>query len=212
MREPITKANILREALRLADSGGVASLSMRKIAAVLGVKAMSLYNHVSNKEEILDGLVELVVSEIELPRLDDPWKPAMRRRADSAHAMLLSHPWAVLALLNRRTAGPKMLTYVDATLGCLRQAGFSPILADRIWNTMDNHIYGYTLREVNFPFQAPEYAETSREFLARIPAERYPHFTELAALIMEGGYSGVHDFHFGLNLILDGVEAYRNAV
>ncbi len=209
MREPITKAHILQEALRLADSGGIASLSMRKIASVLGVKAMSLYNHVSNKEEILDGLVELVVTEIELPRLEDPWKRAMKRRAESAHSVLLRHPWAILALLNRRTAGPAMLTYVNATLGCLRQAGFSAILADRIWNTMDNHIYGYTLREVNFPFQAPEYADTSRDFLAQIPTEKYPHFTELATLIMDGGYSGVHDFHFGLDLILNGVEEYR---
>lgn len=208
-REPLTKERILTAAFRRADEGGVESLSMRRLAAELGVQAMSLYNHVNNKDEILDGLVELVVREIEVPRLDDPWKQAMRSRANSAHKTLLRHPWAILTLMTRTNAGPAMLRYVNATLGCLRKAGFSYAIADRAWNVMDNHIYGYTLQEVHFPFETPQYAEAARDFLPRIQTKDYPYFTELATLIAERRYSGVHDFDFGLSLILDGLETYR---
>lgn len=204
----LTKKRILRQALRLADAGGVEQLSMRRLAKELGVQAMSLYNHIANKDEILDGLIELVVAEIAVPNLDDPWKVAMRSRASSAHETLLRHPWAILTLMTRANAGPSMLRYVNATLGCLRRAGFSSVVADRAWNAMDNHIYGYTLQEVNFPFEAPEYAEAARAFLERIPAEQYPYFTELATLIRDGRYTGVHDFAFGLDMILDGIDRY----
>lgn len=210
IRKPaLTKELILTAALRLADAGGVERLSMRHLAAELGVQAMSLYNHFKNKRQILDGLVELVVAEIELPSRDDPWKTAMKERARSAHAMLLRHPWAVLTMMTRATAGPAMLRYVDATLGCLRNAGFSSVVADRAWNVIDNHIYGYTLREVSFPFDAHGYAETARSFLKGIPTEDYPHFSELATLVKEGRYSGLHDFDFGLDLILEGLDRYR---
>lgn len=205
----LNRAGILDAALRLADQNGVEALSMRSLAADLGVKAMSLYNHVANKEDIFDGLVERVIGEIDVPDLNDDWRFAMRRRAESAHRTLLRHPWAILILLTRSNAGPVMLRYVDATLGCLRKAGFSYEIADHAWNAMDNHIYGYTLQEVNFPFKESAYADTAREFLPLIPQEEYPYFTELATLIMERRYSGVHDLDFGLNLILDGLEKYR---
>jgi AcrR family transcriptional regulator len=183
---------------------------MRKLGEALGVKAMSLYNHVANKDDILDGIVDMVVGEIEVPNLRDDWKVAMRRRANSAHQVLLRHPWATLALVSRANAGPAMLRYVNATLGCLREAGFSFENADRAWNAMDNHIYGYTLQELHFPFEAPEYAEVATSFLSRIPVHEYPHFNQLAQLVIEGRYTGVHDFDFGLELILDGLERYRD--
>jgi AcrR family transcriptional regulator len=207
-RHPLTHERILRVALELADSGGLESLSMRKIATTLGVRAMSLYNHVASKDEIIDGLVELVVSEIERPSLDDDWKTAMTRRGHSAHAVLLRHPWAIMALMTRANAGPEMLAYVDATIGCLRNAGFSYELADSAWNAMDNHIYGFTLQEVNFPFDPAEYADTAREFLPGVAAEQYPYFSALATMVMERQYSGVHEFEFGMNLILDGLQRY----
>jgi AcrR family transcriptional regulator len=209
-RAPLSKDRVLTAALHLADRSGIHSLSMRKIAAELDVQAMSLYNHVANKEEILDGLVEMVVAEIEIPRLDDDWKVAMRRRGRSAHDVLFRHPWAISILITRTSAGPKILRYIDATIGCLRKAGFSYEIADHAWNAMDNHIYGFTLQEVNFPFEEAEYPDTAREFLPRINSEDYPYFTELATLVMERRYSGVHDFEFGLKLILDGLEAYRD--
>jgi hypothetical protein len=102
-----------------------------------------------------------------------------------------------------------MLRYVNATLGCLREAGFSYEIAARAWNAVDNHIYGYTLQELNFPFAEPEYADAAREFISRISIDEYPYFRQLTELIIDRRYDGVHDFNFGLELILDGLERYR---
>lgn len=207
---PLSKERIFDAALRLVDSGGVESLSMRRLGAELGVQAMSLYNHVTNKDAILYGLIDHVVGEIELPRLGDPWKIAMRNRANSAHAMLLRHPWAITTMMTRSNSGPAMVRYVNATLGCLRMAGFSHVVAGRAWNAMDNHIYGYTLQEARISFDAPEYAQAARSFLSRIAVEEYPYVTELATLVGEGRDSGFHDFTFGLEVILDGLDRYRS--
>ena len=208
-RGHLNRDRILDTALRLADLNGIEALSMRSLAGELGVKAMSLYNHVANKESILDGLVERVVEEIEVPDTNREWKVAMQDRAKSAHQALRRHPWAILILLTRSSAGPVMLRYINATLGCLRNAGFSYEIADHIWNAMDNHIYGFTLQEVNFPFESSTYADVAQEFLPGISREEYPYFTELTTLIMERRYSGVHELDFGLDLILDALEKYR---
>ena len=205
---PLSRARILSAALRRADKGGVESLSMRKLAEALGVRAMSLYNHVANKDEILDGIVDLVIGEIELPDIHAHWKEAMRRRAASAHDVLLRHPWSTVALVSRVNAGPAMLRYVDATIGCLREAGFSYEIADHAWNAMDSHIYGYTLQELHFAFKPPQYSKAARDYLALIPVQDYPYFSELARLVIEKRHSGVHDLAFGLELILDGLEKH----
>lgn len=207
-RLPLSKARILDVALRIADEGGVESLSMRNIASHLGVKAMSLYNHVEGKEEILDGIVERVVGEIDIPSPEDHWRTAMRKRALSAHDVLRRHPWATLTLLSRANAGPAMLRYVEATLACLRAAGFSNEMADHVWNAMDSYIYGFTLQMLKFPFEAEEFADTAKEYMARIPTAEYPHFAALAATIVDGSYTGLHTLEFGLKLILDGLERY----
>jgi AcrR family transcriptional regulator len=207
---PLSRTLILETALRITDRDGVESLSMRKLAKELGVKAMSLYNHVANKDDILDSIVDMVVGEIEIPNLHENWKTAMRRRANSAHEVLLRHPWSTIPLVSRVNAGPAMLRYVNATIGCLREAGFSLEIADRAWNAMDSHIYGFTLQELNFPLEEPEYSQAARDFLPQIPVHQYPYFYKLAQLVAEGGYTGVHDFEFGLELILDGLEGYRN--
>lgn len=207
-RPPLTKEGILDAALILVDQNGIESLSMRKLGEVLGVRAMSLYNHVAKKEEIISGLLERIVGEFDLPKLAEPWKHAMRRRGRSAYEVLKNHPWAIQELMTRADAGPNMLRYIDATLGCLVEAGFSYETADHVWHAMDNHIYGYSLQEMNFPFQENEYADAAREFLPQIAANSYPFFTRLTTLVMEREYSGVHDFNFGLDLILDGLERY----
>ncbi|MBW4621492.1 MAG: TetR/AcrR family transcriptional regulator C-terminal domain-containing protein [Cyanosarcina radialis HA8281-LM2] len=206
---PLSRERVLRAALRLADEGGIESLSMRKLAEDLGVKAMSLYNHVVNKDDLLDGIVEMVVSEIEVPDLSIDWKTAMRRRAISAHDVLLHHPWATMALMSRVNVGPAMLRYVDATLGCLREAGFSFEMADWAWNAIDSHIYGFTLQELNFPFEATEYSEAAKTGLSLIPADKYPYLNQLTHQVMEGRYDGLHDFEFGLELILNGLDRWR---
>jgi AcrR family transcriptional regulator len=203
---PLSRERILQVALQKADAEGIEALSMRKLAQELGVKAMSLYNHVANKDDMVDGMVDLVVGEIELPRLDMDWKTAMRQRAISAHTVLLRHPWATLALMSRVNVGPDMLRYVDATLACLVEAGFSYPMADYAWNALDSHIYGFTLQALNFPFEAEEYAAAAKDYVAMIPPEKYPYLNQLTHQVIEGRHDGLHDFEFGLNLLLDGLE------
>jgi AcrR family transcriptional regulator len=206
---PLSRERVLRAAIRLADKEGIESLSMRKLAQALGVQAMSLYNHVANKDDLLDGIVDRVVSEIEVPSLEADWKTAMRRRATSAHAVLLRHPWATMPLVSRVNVGPAMLRYVDATLGCLVKAGFAFEMADHAWNAIDSHIYGFTLQELNFPFETAEYSEAATQGLSLIPADKYPYLNRLTHLVMEGRYNGIHDFEFGLELILNGLDRFR---
>ncbi len=206
---PLSRELVLRTALRLADQGGIEALSMRKLAQELGVQAMSLYNHVENKDDIIDGIVDLVVSEIEVPDLGVDWKAAMRRRSISAHTVLLRHPWSTMPLVSRVNVGVAMLRYVDATLGCLREAGFSFRMADYAWNAIDSHIYGFTLQELNFPFEKADYGKAAQQGLALIPADKYPYLNQLTHQVIDGEYDGIHDFEFGLELILNGLESLR---
>ncbi len=182
---------------------------MRKLAQELGVQAMSLYNHVANKDDIIDGMVDLVVSEIELPDLNLDWKTAMRRQAMSAHEVLVRHPWATLPLVSRLNTGPAMFRYFNATLACLCEAGFSLEMADRASNAIDSHVYGFTLQELNFPFETEEYADAAAWGMTLIPAEQYPYLNRLTREVMEKRYSGIHAFEFGLDLLLDGLDRLR---
>jgi AcrR family transcriptional regulator len=205
-REPLSTQRVLRAALTLADTIGTEGLTMRRLGQELGVEAMSLYKHVPNKEAILDGIVDLVIGEVAIPSTRDHWKTAMRQRAISTHEMLMRHPWACKLIMSRVNIGPAMIRYVDSTLGVLRRAGFSVELADHAWNAMDSHIYGYTLQELNHPFEPEQYPEAAATYLPQLPSGRYPHLVELAVHVMEGNYDGVPDFTFGLDLILDGLE------
>jgi AcrR family transcriptional regulator len=203
---PLSRERILRAAIDLADKDGLESLSMRKLAQEMGVKAMSLYNYVTNKDDILDGMVDIVVGEIESPKIDGDWRDAMRRRAISAHEILLHHPWAAMVLMSRINVGSSMLQYIDMTLGCLCEAGFSFEMADHVRNVIDSHIYGFTLQELNFPINESDYSEMAAEGLSIIPADKYPYLNKLTHHVIEGSYDGIHDFAFGLELILNGLE------
>ena len=205
-RTPLSRERIIQEALRLADENGLESVSMRKLAQALGVKAMSLYNHVANRDDLIDDMVDSVVSEIEVPKLGAVWKKVMRWRAISAYEVLLRHPWATMPLVSRVNVGPAMLQYTDSTLGCLRAAGFSYEMADHVQNALDSHIYGFTLQELNYPFEATDYSAIAAEYLPQIPADRYPHINNLAQQVINCDYDGLHDFEFGLDIILDGLE------
>lgn len=205
-REPLSRDRVLRAAVELADAHGLDALSMRRLGEELGVEAMSLYNHVRNKDEILDGIVDLVAGEIALPDARDGWKEAMRRRAISAHEVLMRHPWATMLLLSRVNVGPAMLRYIDATIGCLRAAGFSYVTADYAWNAIDSHVYGFTLQKHNFPFKPEEFASMAKTFLPQIPADRFPHLRGMTEEIIAGRHDGVNDLEFGLDLLLDGLE------
>jgi AcrR family transcriptional regulator len=205
-RTPLSRERVLQAAITLADESGIEALSMRRLGEELGVEAMSLYKHAANKDDILDGIVDLVASEIELPAMGGDWKAAMRRRATSAHEVLLRHPWATMLIVSRANVGPAMLRYVDATIGCLREAGFSYSMADHAWNAIDNHVYGFTLQKLNFPLKPEEYAQAAKAFLPQIPPDRYPYLNGLSQEVIAGRHNGLHDFQFGLELILDGLE------
>jgi AcrR family transcriptional regulator len=208
-RLPLSRERVMDMALQMVDEGGLDVLSMRNLAQALKVEAMSLYNHVQNKEHILDGLIELVVGEIEAPQPCVDWRVAMRRRALSAHAVLMRHPWATMLFVSRVNVGPNMLRYVDATIGCLHSAGFSYPMADHAWTSIDAYIYGFTLQKLNFPLDPTEYASSASQFLPMIPAEQFPHLNGMAQEVIAGRHDGLHQIDFGLAFILDGIERLR---
>jgi AcrR family transcriptional regulator len=204
-RPGLSAARIIEAAVTIADAEGLEAVSMRRVASELGAKAMSLYNHLAGRDAIVDGMVDAVIAEVYVPDVHGEWRSEMRRRARSAHKMLVRHSWAALAILPRINVGPAMLRYIDATLGCLMEAGLSPAAADHAWNAMDNHIYGFTLQELTFPVDAPDYAAVAGDYIDHIPAETYPYMSLLSRMVAEGSHSGVNDFEFGLDLILDGL-------
>jgi AcrR family transcriptional regulator len=208
-RAPLSPDRVLRAALRMADQGGLESLSMRNLAAALKVEAMSLYKHVKSKEDILSGLVELVVGEIDVPAPGGDWRVAMRRRAICAHTVLIRHPWATMLFVSRANVGPNMLRYVDATIGCLREGGFSYPLADHAWNALDAYIYGFTLAKLNFPFEPSEYAAAAKQFIHMIPAAQFPHLHGMSQEVIAGRHDGLNQIELGLDLLLDGLERMR---
>jgi AcrR family transcriptional regulator len=203
-RAPLSRERVLRAAIGLADRSGIESLTMRRLGQELGVEAMSLYNHVSNKDDILDGIVDLVLGDVEVPPTGTGWRTAMRQRAISAHAILLAHPWAALLIMSRFNIGPGMTRYLDATLGRLREGGFSIEGALDAWNTLDSHLYGFTLQKLNLPFNVSETQQVSADVLGQLPADEYPHVVEVITEIMQSGRE--ESFEFGLDLILDGLE------
>jgi AcrR family transcriptional regulator len=206
-RPPLTRQRVLDTAVALADRDGVGSLSMRKLAQELGVEAMSLYHHVAGKDAILDGLIDIAFSEIELPGRTD-WKDAMRQRAISAREVLRRHPWATSLMESRPTPGPANLRHHDAVLGILRNAGFSIELAAHAYSLLDAYIYGFALQENSLPFGTPEEtAEVAETIMAEFAAGTYPHLTELVVEhVLQPGYDYGNEYQFGLELILDGLD------
>ena len=209
-RTPLTRERVLRAAIRLADRNGIESLSMRKLGHALGVEAMSLYNHVRNKVDMLDGMVDIVFSEIDLPSTGEDWRMAMRKRAISARQILLRHSWAIGLMESRATPGPATLRHHDAVLGSLRTAGFSVELAAHAYSILDGYIYGFTLTELTLPFSNSEVAEVAESIMKGFRPGEYPHLAEMAMdRAMKPGYSYGDEFEFGLDLILDGIERIR---
>ena len=208
-RTPLSRERVLRAAITLADQSGLESLTMRRLGRELGVEAMSLYNHVANKDDILDGMVDLVLSDIQVPESGTHWKSAMRQRALSAHEVLLAHPWAALQIMSRYNIGPGMTRYLDATLGRLREGGFSIDGALDAWNVLDSHLYGFTLQELNLPFEVDQTQQVSADVLGQLPADQFPHVVEVITKIMQTGRR--ENFELGLDLILDGLERTLDA-
>jgi AcrR family transcriptional regulator len=211
-RVPLSKQRVLRAAVRLADEAGVAAITMRKLAETLGVEAMSLYHYVADKDELLDGMVDLVFGEIHLLPREAEWKAAMRQRAVSARDALTRHPWAIGVIESRANPGPATLRHHDAVIGNLRQAGFSMALAAHAFSVIDSHVYGFALLALNLPFQTSEELEQLAEAMLRqMPADRYPNLTEMIIdHALQPGYSYANEFEYGLDLILDGLERARS--
>jgi AcrR family transcriptional regulator len=210
-RIPLTRERVLDAAMKLADGGGIEALSMRKLGQALGVEAMALYYHFANKERVLDGIVDLVFGEIDLPAAGAEWKAAMRRRAISVRDALMRHRWAIGLMESRTNPGPANLRHHDAVIGCLRAAGFDMAAAASAYSLLDAYIYGFALTKMNLPFETTtDIVELAETMLEPFPAGEYPN---LAAFItdhaMKPGYDFADEFEVGLDVILDGLERVR---
>lgn len=204
---PLTREKVLRVAVSLADESGIESLSMRVLGRQLGVEAMSLYNHVANKDDLLDGMVDLVIDEIEHPRLDVDWREAMRVRAYSARAAFTRHPWAARFIDSRVSGGLGRLRYFESVLGVLRRAGFTVDLSARAFSLIDSYIYGFGRQSLNMTSGDEEGMQAAESFLQALPTEAFPYLAEMASMHSSSpGYDEAADFAFGLNLILDGLQ------
>ena len=209
-RARLSRDQVLRAAIDLADEGGLEALTMQAIGSRLGAEAMSLYRHVRNKDEILDGIVEIVFTEIELPDGAADWKAAMRKRAISARGTLARHPWAIGLLESQARPGPANLRHHDAVLGILLAAGFSGAMATHAYNLIDSYIYGFVLQERTLPIATPEaLAEVGEVLIGQLPGDEYPHLKAVGTELMASGFNYADEFEFGLDLILDGLERSR---
>ena len=209
-RVPLSRERVLDAAIKLADQGGLESLSMRKLGQEFGVEAMALYYHFANKDEVIDGIVDIVFSEIELPTDGVDWKTAMRQRTISMRDVLLRHRWAIGLMEARRNAGPANLRHHDAMIGSLRAGGLEMDLAAHAYSLLDSYIYGFALTKMNLPFDASEeVAEVAQGMLQRFPVNEYPNLVAYIAEHLKPGYDYGDEFEHGLDLILDGLEKAR---
>ncbi|PNY79427.1 TetR/AcrR family transcriptional regulator [Deinococcus koreensis] len=210
-RPRLSRELVLRTALQLADRDGIGALTMRKLAQALGVEAMSLYHHVANKGRLLDGVIDLVFAEIELPAPHEDWRTALRARSISAHAALIRHPWAIGLMESRSAPGPATLRHHDAVLGCLRAGGFSLPATAHAYSLLDSYIYGFALQQINLPFDtSAQAAPVAEVMLAEMAPGDYPFLTEMATdHVLQPGYAYADEYTIGLDLILDGIERLR---
>lgn len=211
-RQPLTKARVLEAAVRVADRGGVEAITMRKVARELGVEAMSLYHHVPNKDAILDGVVDVVFAAVEVPdAAGGDWQEALRARAFSARAVLTRHSWALGLMDSRRNPGPATLRHHDAVLGVLRRAGFALPMAAHAVSLIDSYIGGYVLQEKSLPVADPGDVEAvAGDILDALPADEFPYLAEMITdHALRPGYDHTAEFGYGLDLILDALEARR---
>lgn len=207
----LSKQRLVAEAIRLADREGVDGLSMRRLANVLGAGAMSLYHYVANKDELLDAMIDVVFTEIELPPEGTDWQSAMRRRSASARQVLARHPWAVGLMESRTSPGPANLRHREAVTACLRRAGFSVVMATHANWLLDCYVYGFALQEASLPFDSvEEFSEMAEDvYLPQLPPEEFPYLNESAAGLMAAGYDPAAEFDFGLELVLTALEPLR---
>lgn len=210
-RVPLTRERVLQAAISLADQGGLESLSMRKLGQELGVEAMAVYYHFANKDEVLDGIVDLVFSEVELPDPGADWKTAMRRRAISLRDALARHRWAIGMMESRVNPGPATLRHHDAVIGSLLAGSFDMAMAAHAYSLLDSYIYGFALTKMNLPFDdTSDIADMAQTMLEPFPVDEYPNLVAfITEHAMRPGYDYADEFEYGLDLILDALERVR---
>ena len=212
-RARLNRDRVLRAAVALADQAGIEAVSMRKLADELGVVPMALYKHVADKEELLDGMIDIVIGEVGPPVSDADWKSAIRQRILSARQSLRRHPWASGVIESRENPSPAMLAYIDSMIGMFRAGGFSIDLTHHAMHALGSRLYGFT-PEVFDDSQALD--PRALEEMVRQMKGRYPHAAELAqavyhdeASVVGGGCDDQFEFEFALDLLLDGLDRLR---
>ena len=209
-RVRLSRDRVLEGAVALADTlGTIEAFTIRKLAAELDVKPMTIYHHVPNKEAIIDGMVDFVFSEIDRPPTDIDWKTAIRHRALSAREVLARHRWAATLMDSRTSPGPETLGHHDAVIGCFRASGFSIEMTAHAYALVDSYIYGFAMQEANLPAtDGEELADLAETMMNPFPDGMYLHLTEFVTEhVMQPGYDFSDEFEFGLDLILDGLDA-----
>ncbi len=204
-RSALSRQRVLDGAMTVADAGGLDSLTIRSLAQELHVAPMAIYHYVANKDEILDGVVDLVFGEMEYPSADGDWRTAMARRCRSARQVLRRHPWAIPLLQSRRAPGPATLRHLDAVIGCLRGAGFSVRMTAHAYALIDSYVYGFALSEASLPINGPDtVAEVATSMQAQFSIGDYPHLLEFSTEhVMQPDYDFGNEFNFGLDVVLD---------
>jgi AcrR family transcriptional regulator len=209
-RAPLSRDRLLAAAIELADADGLAALSMRRLAARLGVEAMSLYHYVRSKDELLGGILERVLSELELPPAGTPWKRALRTTTLSAHAVLDRHRWAATVLMTPGASSPTRSRWMEAVLASLAAAGLPPGLADHAYHALDSYVVGFTLWQSSIPYSAAQIEDLARTFLATMPVDEFPHTAEHVRWHLDSSRGeGRQAFESGLDMFLDGLEQAR---
>lgn len=207
-RTPLSRARVLTAAVALADDAGFGSVTMRSLATHLGVKPMALYHHVASKDEIVDGMVDAVFAQIELPEPDVSWRPAMRARAVSTRAVLTAHPWATPLMSSRSHPGPATLGHLDWVIGTLRRGGFTAAQIAHAYALLDSYIYGFALEEAGLPLDAAsDVAQQVEAMVQQFTPAEYPHLHAFTVEhVLQPEYNFALEFEYGLDLILDGIE------
>jgi len=209
-RKPLSRERILDTALALVDEEGIEALSMRKLGQALGYEAMSLYNHVANKDDVLDGILDLVLAETQPPSPEGGWAAAIRESAISVHRALRRHPWACSLLMTPGHIRPARLQYMDRLLGRLREAGFSPETTYHGYHVLDAHIFGFSLWQAGHADASVDLRAMEAGVERAIPSDEYPYLHEHGHQhLAEGPHREVSAFEVGLDLILDGLEKIR---
>ncbi|PFG39466.1 TetR family transcriptional regulator [Georgenia soli] len=204
-RAPLSRERVLRQAMTIADERGLEALTMRSLATALDVRPMSLYHHVASKSAILDGVVDVVFGEMELPSPDGDWREELRRRTSSARLVLRRHSWAIALLESRATPGPATLRHHEAVLATLRSAGFSVEMTGHAYALLDAFLYGFAVQEAGLPFTGTETPpEVASSIAAQFDPGEYPHLVEYATQrVLQPGYDFGDEFEFGLDVVLD---------